>query len=126
MSTQEISQLKSGYKLSKEIVEDILSRCFITRHLVERMRDRCLSSLVDDNPKKTRENISKLVDDKFTIAYINTDGSINIAISNYEYFVVESDKYNQNRFRLVTFKEKSKNNVDIFQKLRLAEQGIGR
>lgn len=55
------------------------------------------------------------------IAYYNTDKSINIAINGYEYIVVAPFTY-----KVITFKEKSFNAIDIFAKRELAQKGIGR
>ena len=58
------------------------------------------------------------------LAYYNTDGSMNIALNEYEYLVVK--KHKDNTYIIITFKEKSHNNINIFQKRKLAQQGYAR
>lgn len=56
------------------------------------------------------------------IAYYNTDGSINIALDDYEYFVVvKSD----DGFVIITFKERSRNGFTVTDKRNLALEGKG-
>lgn len=57
------------------------------------------------------------------LAYYNTDGSMNIAINEYEYLVVIKTG---NTYKVVTFKEKSHNNINIFKKREFALRGWDR
>lgn len=57
------------------------------------------------------------------LAYFNTDGSVNIAINGFEYLVVSLDRF---PYRVVTFKEKSHNGIDIYSKRCLAQMGYCR
>lgn len=55
------------------------------------------------------------------VAYYNTDGSINIAFDRFTYLVVSPKDY-----KVITIKEKSHNNIDIWDKLEMARQGKDR
>lgn len=57
------------------------------------------------------------------VAYFNTDGSINIALNRYEYLVIATDKY---PYKVVTFKEQSHYDIDVFDKQKLAQKGYAR
>lgn len=57
------------------------------------------------------------------LAYFNTDGTINCAINQYEYFVIATDKF---PYKVITFKEKSWNSKTIFDKQRYARLGYAR
>ena len=57
------------------------------------------------------------------LAYYNTDGTINCAINDYEYFVIATDRF---PFRIITFKEKSWYSINIFEKRKMAQDGFDR
>lgn len=57
------------------------------------------------------------------LAYYNTDGSMNIALNEWEYLVVKRDG---NTYKIITFKEKSHNNINIFEKRKFAQLGYAR
>lgn len=57
------------------------------------------------------------------LAYFNTDSSVNIALNKYEYLVVATDK---KPYRIVTFKEQSHYDNDIYMKRKLAQKGYER
>jgi hypothetical protein len=86
----------------KEIAENFT----LSRHASERIAER--HSDID-----IRQSILNPV-----LAYYNTDKSVNIAINEYEYLVVAPYTY-----KVITFKEKSHNNINIFAKRELAKQG---
>ena len=55
------------------------------------------------------------------VAYYNTDGTINIAFDRFTYIVVDPAT-----FIVITIKEKSHNNIDIWHKLDMAKNGKDR
>ena len=134
-----IEELKKyhGRELTREFVDIILSNFRLTRHSIEEMRNRTsfVDLVVDKDEfysdgtqkidfKATMDNIKKAID-KYTLAYINTDGSINIALSDYDYFVFAYDELKR-IWSLVTFKEKSWYDKTIQDKRQLAIDGIDR
>lgn len=134
-----IEELKKyhGRELTREFIDIILSNFRLTRHSIEEMRNRTsfVDLVVDKDEffsdgtqkidfKATMDNIKKAID-KYTLAYINTDGSINIALSDYDYFVFAYDELKK-IWSLVTFKEKSWYDKTIQDKKQLAIDGIDR
>ena len=134
-----VEELKKyhGRELTREFVDIILSNFRLTRHSIEEMRNRTsfVDLVVDKDEfysdgtqkidfKATMDNIKKAID-KYTLAYINTDGSINIALSDYDYFVFAYDELKR-IWSLVTFKEKSWYDKTIQDKRQLAIDGIDR
>ena len=86
--------------------------------------------LYDNDVNKIKQNILDSMKDRYgllkiTLAYINTDGSVNVAITPYDYYVFDLSN-DEKSWVLVTFKEKSYNDISIFEKLKLAQKGIGR
>lgn len=57
------------------------------------------------------------------LAYYNTDGSINIAVNRWEYFVFMKMDFG---YLMITYKEQSHNGIDIFAKREMAIRGYGR
>lgn len=97
------------------MIQEIANNFKLTNHARERLQERF--GTLD------REVIKNAILSN-VLWYENTDGSYNIAINDWEYFVfVITDKGEP---LMVTFKERSMNSVNIYEKLRLAEAGYGR
>lgn len=128
--TKELLIKNKGKQVDLGFLEKyILDNYTITNHALEKMKSRISKvELYNDNIDITKQNIlNSLVDkygkSKITLAYINTDGSINVAITPYDYYVFDLNK-DETGWTLITFKEKSWNSINIFEKLKLARQGI--
>lgn len=102
-------RLNRGQELTTEELREIADNFILTHHAEQRITERYPN--VD-----IRKAILHPI-----LAYYNTDGSINIALNSYEYIVVAPNSYH-----IITFKEKSLNNIDIFTKQQLAIKGYGR
>lgn len=98
--------LNKGELLTAEELQDIAEHFTLSKHAEQRIAER----YPDIDVKKAI--LTPL------IAYYNTDRSINIAINGYEYIVIAPYKY-----IVITFKEKSLNDIDIFTKRQMAMQG---
>lgn len=106
--------LNNGENLNKEELNEILNNFYVTKHARQRIYER----------KSSINEIKNIIKNPL-LAYYNTDGSINIAKTRYEYIVFDwNEKYNT--FSLITFKEKSHNDIDIYEKQKLAKNGIDR
>lgn len=100
-----------GELLTTAELKEIANNVVLTFHAKERIAER----FPDLNVYKAIMNP--------LIAYFNTDGSINIALNSFEYLVIATDR---KPYRVITYKEKSHNNIDIFTKRQMAMQGKGR
>lgn len=100
-----------GQLLRQNELNEIADNYILTRHAKEMIEKRC----PDLNIKHSIQYP--------ILAYFNTDGSINIAINNFEYLVIALDKF---PYRVITFKEKSHNGIDIYFKRYLAQIGYCR
>lgn len=100
----------NGELLTKNELQEIANNCYLTKHAKERIKER-----------KNYINIKKAIQNSF-FAYYNTDGSINVAINPYEYFVIYYNNLYHN-YVIVTFKAKSLNHINIFVKRSLALNG---
>ena len=98
--------LNKGELLTAEELQDIAEHYILSKHAEQRITERH----PDIDVKKAILNP--------VLAYYNTDRSINIAINGYEYIVIAPYEY-----KVITFKEKSLNGIDIFAKRELAMQG---
>lgn len=125
---EEIENISSGDIVSQEVIDEIKSGITITNHALKRLEWR--SGMVvrfengSINYKETIRNIKYRINHRI-LAYYNTDGSINIAINRYNYFVFAKDE-ERNVWVLITYKEQSYNDNDVFYKRKLALQGIER
>lgn len=100
-----------GELVLKEDLRHIADNYILTKHAKQKILER--------HPDlNVRDSILNNV-----IAYYNTDGSINCAINEYEYLVIGTDR---KPYRIITFKEKSWNSINIFEKQRLAQCGFSR
>ena len=100
-----------GELLTTDELKEIAENFILSKHAEERIAER--------NPEL---NIYKAIL-RPLLAYFNTDGSVNIALNGFEYLVIATSK---KPYRVVTYKEKSHNNIDIFTKREMAMQGISR
>lgn len=101
-----------GEELTKEEREEIANNFFISRHAIERLRER------------GKVDIRQLVLDPL-VAYFNTDGSVNVAQDEYNYLVFSYDDFHKN-WKVVTWKEESWHGKTVFDKQRMAMNGYGR
>lgn len=102
--------LCNGELLLPAELEEISENFRLSHHVEVQLKERGLQL-----------NLEELFKKPF-MAYYNTDGSINIAINDYEYFVVvKSD----DRFIVITFKEKSRNGFTVTDKRNFALEGKG-
>lgn len=121
----------AGKTVDIKFVENIVNNLTFSEHSLERMKTRTTKVILyDKDVNKIKENILKSMKDKWgllkiTLAYINTDGSVNVAITPFDYYVFELSE-DEKSWILVTFKEKSYNNMNIFEKFNLAKKGIAR
>ena len=102
----------AGEILTREQLNEIANNYRLSKHAQERLAERGKGV----NVKKVLLNP--------LLAYFNTDGSINIAKDKFNYFVIV--KKSERKYLVVTYKEKSKNNITIFDKWNLAKKGIDR
>ena len=117
----------SGEIVSQEVIDEIKTYFRISNHAIERLEHRTNVVVRFENGmmnfNETIRNIKYRINHR-VLAYYNTDGSINIAIDKYNYFVFVKD--DNGIWVLITFKEKSYNDNNIFYKQRLAKMGIER
>ena len=116
-----------GKLVAKGVIEHIKNNYFISSHAQEQLRAR--TEMLVENEKginffKTKKLINAAIDNNI-LAYFNTDGSVNIALGDYEYFVFS---YNENRdnWTMVTYKEPSWYGISIQQKRKMAIDGFDR
>lgn len=119
---------RNGRNLTEQQLKGIIRDYFISKHAMERLKQR--SQFVvrfncgEINYKETKENINNALKNN-VLMYFNTDGSVNIAINEYEYFVFVYDFHHKD-WELITFKEKSHNSITIFEKQQMAIRGCKR
>lgn len=102
-------RLNRGQELTAEELREIAEHFVLTKHARQRIAERYPDIDI-------RRAIMHPI-----LAYFNTDGSVNIALNGYEYIVVAPNSYH-----IITFKEKSLNDIDIFTKREMAIKGYGR
>ena len=105
--------LNRGQLVGEKRLQEIAENFVISNHASQKIAER--------NPNI---NIKEIILNPL-IAYYNTDGTINIALNEYEYLVVSRKKHNDT-YNIITYKEKSHNNIDIFTKREMAMRGRGR
>lgn len=117
-----------GEEISNEVLVHIQNNFFISKHAQEQLssRSNLLSKNVDGtiNFFRTKRLINAAID-KNILAYFNTDGSVNIAIGDYEYFVFCYNE-DKNNWTMVTYKEPSWYGISIQQKRQMAIDGFDR
>lgn len=100
-----------GQEVLKEDLIHISNNYILTRHAEERINSR-------NKDIDIRETIRNPL-----LAYFNTDGSINIAITPYEYLVIATDEF---PYKIITYKEQSWYGIDIYEKQQMAKNGFAR
>ena len=100
-----------GQLLKHNELNEIANNYILTKHAKEMIEKRCPNLNIKHSIKHP------------ILAYFNTDGSVNIAINGFEYLVVSLDRF---PYRIITFKEKSHNGIDIYSKRYLAQMGYCR
>ena len=100
-----------GEEVPQETLNYISENYILTKHATEMIQKRHEGIDVTESIKNP------------ILAYFNTDGSINCAINEYEYFVIGTDCF---PFRVITFKEKSWYCKNIFEKQSMAKDGFDR
>lgn len=125
---QQVENKLNGEIVSQEVIDEIKMRITITNHALKRLEWRSGMVVRFENGainyKETIRNIKYRINHRI-LAYYNTDGTINIAINRYNYFVFAKDE-ERNVWVLITYKEQSYNDNDVFYKRKLALQGIER
>jgi predicted secreted hydrolase len=117
-----------GQNISSEVYQDIKDNYFISKHAQEQLEKRSdlLVKLPDGriNFTATKRNINQAMDD-YVVAYYNTDGSVNIALNDYNYFVFA---WNEERYSwtMITYKEMSWFSITIWDKQKMAIDGFDR
>lgn len=104
-------KLNCGQLLRADELKEIAENYRLTTHAKKRILERNMD-----------ENIIREIILNPMIAYFNTDYSINIALDEYNYFVITYNDYYK-KYNIVTFKEKSMNNINIFTKWHKARNG---
>ena len=107
--------MKVGQPLKREELEQISKNYIITKHALQRMKERGLRP--SEIPVILRSPYS---------SFVNTDGSINVAKDSNHYLVFGRDKKDSTKWVIITYKEQSKHNVSFERKQFLAFMGIGR
>lgn len=128
MSRLEEFKTKHGQTISKELLEEIKSNYFISKHAQEQLVNRSdLLAKKEDNTIDfylTKKRINSALD-KNILSYFNTDGSVNIALDDTHYFVF---CYNEshNNWTMITYKEPSWYSITIQEKQQMALNGFDR
>lgn len=101
-----------GEDLTKEELNEIANNYYISLHAKERLQER------------GNVNIRNLVLNPL-VAYFNTDGSVNVAMDEWNYLVFAYSEKHQN-WTVVTWKEESWHGKTVFDKQEMARNGYGR
>jgi hypothetical protein len=114
MSVKEIKKLEVKYRGEEVSKEDLLyiSENYILSHHAQEMIEKRHKDI------DVTESIKNPM-----LAYFNTDGTINCAINEYEYFVISTERV---PYKVITFKEKSWYSITIFEKQNMAKDGFDR
>jgi hypothetical protein len=97
---------KAGMLLTQKELNLIADNYILSQHAQQRYQQR----MYNVNLQKSIKHC--------LLAYYNTDGTVNIAFDRFTYLVV-----NPKTFKVITIKEKSLNDIDIFTKRDMAIQG---
>ncbi len=118
-----------GKEVEGKVIAHILKNFYFCNHAITRLEERTNLIVRDKNGAfnkyLTKINIVNDIVRNKVLAYYNTDGSVNIAIDEYNYYVFEYQE-DRDKWLLHTFKEPSWNKITIFQKQELAIRGISR
>ena len=109
--------------LSKDELYEVSNNIKFTYHAIDRLNVRLD---LDVEVYGDRVIIMDLIRNS-CLAYYNTDGSINVGINEFEYFVfIPKSKYSHTYYLMITFKERSLNNITLQRKYELACKGVSR
>lgn len=103
-----LRRLHNGERLTQYEIYEISNKYRLSYHAQKRKAERM-----------PNVNLQRAIRNSI-LAYFNTDGTINIAFDNYTYIVVDTS------YKVITIKEKSHNNINIWVKYNLAKNGIHR
>ena len=98
-----------GQQLTPQELEELANNYILTNHAQEMIHKR-----------HSDLNVKELILHPM-LAYFNTDGSVNIALNEFEYLVVATDRF---PYHIITFKEKSHNSINIYEKWEMAKNGF--
>lgn len=98
--------------MEKRELEKILQNLILSNHAKKRIKERLDITDIDE--------VKNLITEPYFI-WNNTDNTINIAIDEYRYFVIK--KTTDNFYVIITFKEKSKNKINVKVKFSMALKG---
>lgn len=107
--------MKVGQPLTKSELDQILKNYSITKHALQRMKERGLKP----------SEIPSILRNPY-LSFANTDSSVNVAKDSNHYLVFGRDRKNPEKWVIITYKEKSKNNVSVERKQFLAFMGLGK
>lgn len=119
---------KKGQDVEEKIIKELKTNFYLTSHAEEQLQKRSHLLVSKANYAidyvKTKDKIREAIDER-VLAYYNTDGTINIAINEWNYFVFAYCE-KSNNWALITYKEMSWNSKNIFEKQQMAKQGYER
>ena len=104
-----------GLTLQLSDLSEILDNVTLTKHSLNRLAERRFHKLVDV------ETVKQDIEKNIYLAYINSDGSVNVAIDNHTYYVFAQN--DNSSWSLVTFKEPSNRGKTVIYKQMLARLG---
>lgn len=130
MSTYTVEAFKNahGKLVEKNVLEHIKSNYLLSGHAKTQLKKRSGMLIEREdgsiNYYETKRLINKAIDSNI-LAYYNTDGSVNIAIGDYEYFVFCYNE-DRNNWTMITYKEPSWYGISIHEKRKMAIDGFDR
>lgn len=125
-----IEELKKlhGKDISTSLYKEIRGNYFLSRHAQEQLEKRSDLLVKFEDGKinfgATKRNINAAMDNA-VLAYINTDGSVNIALDDYNYFVFAWNE-DKGSWTMITYKEMSWYSITIWEKQKMALEGFDR
>lgn len=125
-----IEELKNlhGKDISTSLYKEIRGNYFLSRHAQEQLEKRSDLLVKFEDGKinfgATKRNINAAMDNA-VLAYINTDGSVNIALDDYNYFVFAWNE-DKGSWTMITYKEMSWYSITIWEKQKMALEGFDR
>ena len=124
---EELKQLH-GQDISTSLYKEIRGNYFLSRHAQEQLEKRSDLLVKFEDGKinfgATKRNINAAMDNA-VLAYINTDGSVNIALDDYNYFVFAWNE-DKGSWTMITYKEMSWYSITIWEKQKMALEGFDR
>lgn len=124
-----VDDLKVGEEVSPQEIIDILRKCYLTKHALQRMEERGEWVVRGEdgriNFKELFIRLKETIKNSL-ICYVNIDDkgnkSINVCIDEYNYFVFAPKEDGQ--WCMITFKEPSHNKINVFEKQKMARDGV--